>query len=166
LGSNFSGHVFLLEIYTLITEPAIVVRCDGRQVLLELQRGSVCAGCELNQGCGTGALGRLLGHRSKPLVIETEHELKPGDRLVLGLPESALVKASLIVYGLPLLGMVGAGLLATLSAAPEALVALIASAGFILGFKFSTFIGNRLEHDLLTPYIVDIQLNSGPPAES
>ena len=96
----------------MITESAIVTHRNGSRVELKLQRASACGGCELNQGCGTGALGRLLGHRSKPVVIETDRELEPGDQLVLGLSETALVKASLTIYGLPLLGMVIAGLLA------------------------------------------------------
>jgi sigma-E factor negative regulatory protein RseC len=90
----------------MITESAVVTRRDGKLVELELQRNSTCGQCELSKGCGTGALGRLLGHRSKPILIETDHDLKPGDRLQLGLSESALVKASLTIYGLPLLGMV------------------------------------------------------------
>jgi len=150
----------------MITEQAIVTRCNGKQVELELQRGSACAECELSQGCGTGALGRLLGKRSEPLVIETDHVLQPGDRLQLGLSESALVKASLIVYGLPLLGMIVAGLLAALAVVSEALIALAAIVGFIVGFKFAVYISRTLEHDRLTPYIVEIRVNPGPEFES
>lgn len=146
----------------MITEQAIVTRCNGKQVELELQRGSACAQCELSQGCGTGALGRLLGKRSKSLVIETEHDLKPGDRLQLGLSESALVKASLTIYGLPLLGMVAAGLLASLAAESEVLVTLAAGVGFIAGFKFAAYCSQVLEHDRLTPYIVKIEVNPEP----
>ena len=145
----------------MITEQAIVTRCNGKQVELELQRGSACAGCELSQGCGTGALGRLLGKRSKPLVIETEHDLKPGDRLQLGLSETALVKASLIVYGLPLLGMIVAGLLASFTIVSEALIALAAVVGFIVGFKLAVYLSYTLEHDQLTPYIIEIRVNPG-----
>ena len=143
----------------MITETAIVTRRDGRLVELELQRTSTCGHCELNKGCGTGALGRLLGHRSKPILIETDHQLEPGDRLELGLSESALVRASLTIYGLPLLGMVGAGLLAALAAAPEAVVALAAFAGFFAGYKFAGFITNALDAGQLEPYIVDITVN-------
>jgi sigma-E factor negative regulatory protein RseC len=150
----------------MITEQAIVTRCHGKRVELELQRGSACAQCELSQGCGTGALGRLLGKRSKPLVIETDHDLKPGDKLQLGLSESALVKASLIVYGLPLLGMLVAGLLASFTAVSETLIALAAAAGFIVGFKFAVYLSHTLEHDRLTPYIVEIRVNPGPELES
>ena len=143
----------------MITESAVVTRREGRQVELRLERGSVCAGCELNRGCGTGALGRLLGHRSRPIVIETDRDLRPGDSLRLGVAESALVKASLMVYGFPLAGMIIGGLLAVLVNLPEFIVALFALAGFATGYKFSTSLASRLEDDLLKPYIVDIQLN-------
>jgi len=146
----------------MITEQAIVTRCNGKQVELELQRGSACAGCELSQGCGIGALGRLLGKRSKPLVIETDRDLKPGDRLQLGLSESALVKASLTIYGLPLLGMIAAGLLASFAAVSETLVTLAAGVGFIGGFKLAVYLSRLLEHDRLTPYIVKIEVNPEP----
>lgn len=150
----------------MITEQAIVTRREGNRVELELQRGSACGQCELNQGCGTGALGRLLGKRSKPLVIETDRELRPGDRLQLGLSESALVRASLTVYGLPLLGMVTAGLIASYVTVSEALVALAAGIGFVAGLKIASHITRVLEHDRLTPYIVDIQVNPGPQSGS
>ena len=143
----------------MITETAIVTRRDGRLVELELQRTSTCGQCELNKGCGTGALGRLLGRRSKPILIETDHQLEPGDQLQLGLSESALVRASLTIYGLPLLGMVCAGLLATLAAAPEVVVALAAFAGFFAGYKIAGFVTNALDVERLEPYIVDITVN-------
>ncbi len=150
----------------MITESAIVTRCDGKQVELELQRGSVCGQCELSQGCGTGALGRLLGRRSKPILIETDQDVKPGDMLTLGLSEAALVKASLAIYGLPLLGMIFAGSMAALATASEGLVALAAAAGFFTGFKFAAFLTKTLEYEQLSPYIVDIKVNPEPRLRS
>lgn len=150
----------------MITESAVVTRRDGKLVELELQRNSTCGQCELSKGCGTGALGRLLGHRSKPILIETDHDLKPGDRLQLGLSESALVKASLTIYGLPLLGMVCAGLLATLVTSSDALVSGIAFAGFYAGFKIANYVTRALEVEKFAPYIIDIHVNPGPHKRS
>ena len=150
----------------MITESAIVTRRDGRLVELELQRNSTCSRCELSKGCGTGALGRLLGHRRKPILIETDHLLEAGDELVLGLSESALVKASLTIYGLPLLGMVCAGMLAALAALPEILVALAAVAGFYVGYRIAGNLSHRLEAGQLEPYIVDIIVNAEPRSRS
>ncbi len=150
----------------MVTESAVVTRRDGKLVELELQRNSTCGQCELSKGCGTGALGRLLGRRSKPIVIETDHDLKPGDSLQLGLSESVLVKASLTIYGLPLLGMMCAGLLATLVTSSEALVAGIALAGFYAGFKIANYVTSALEVEKFAPYIIDIHVNPEPHSRS
>lgn len=143
----------------MITEQAIVTGRDGNRVEIELQRASACGGCELSQGCGTGALGRLLGRRSKPLVIETRQDLKPGDRLELALSEAALVKVSLLAYGLPLLCMIAAALCAAALGAADHWVALLAAAGFYLGFKIAAHRSSLLEQDALIPYIVRIDVN-------
>jgi len=143
----------------MLTESALVTRRDGDRVELELQRSSACDHCELNQGCGTGALSRLLGRRSRPLVIQTDRDCKPGDRVLLELPESALVRASLLLYGLPLLGLVLGGLLAALLAVPEWLVVVIALLGLFFGFKLATRTTQRLEQGGQAPYIRVIQVN-------
>lgn len=150
----------------MLTEAAIVTRRDGRRIELELQRGSACGNCELSQGCGTGALSRLLGRRSRALFIETEQQLEPGDEVQLVLSESALVKASLTLYGLPLLGMVLAGLLAASVVATEWLVVVAAVTGFYGGYRVAAFLTNRLEDGQLTPYIVNLEVNPGPDAGS
>jgi sigma-E factor negative regulatory protein RseC len=150
----------------MLTESAIVTRRDGGRVELELQRGSACGSCELSQGCGTGALGRLLGRRSKPLFIETEQKLEPGDQVLLTLSESALVRASLTLYGLPLLGMVFAGMLATMVSVAEWLIVIAAAAGFYAGYRTAAYLTNRLEDGQLTPHIMDIQVNPETDAVS
>ena len=95
----------------MLSETAIVKRRLDDRVEVELLRESACAGCDLSQGCGTGALGRLLGKRKRPLLVSSERDLRPGDRVVLSLPEAALARISLLVYGLPILGLViGAGM--------------------------------------------------------
>ena len=150
----------------MITERAKVTASSDGRVELSLQRASACGGCEVSQACGTGAVGRLLGKRTRPLVIETDQELKPGDEVLIGLSEAALVKASLIVYGLPLLGLVGGGLLAALAGLGEGWIALASVAGFAGGFKIGAALGRGLEGSPLTPHIVEIRLNPGNVSRS
>ena len=146
----------------MITEQAVVTACENGQVEVRLQRASACGHCELSKGCGTGAIGRLLGNRSRPFRVETDRDLKPGDEVLLGVSEAALVRASLLVYGLPLIAMITTGLLAALAGLAEPWVALICVAGFFTGFRYASRLARRLEDDLLTPYIVDIRVNPGP----
>ena len=144
----------------MITEQAVVTRREGEQIEVRLLRESACGDCELSQGCGTGALGRLLGNRSRPLRLECSQPLQPGDRLELGLSEAALVRASLTIYGVPLLGMLLAGLTAALGGLGEVAVALSSIAGLFAGVKFALWKSRRLERGRLTPYIIDIKMHS------
>ena len=154
----------------MLTEIALVKSRDGKRVELELQRGGACDQCELNKGCGTGALSRLIGRRPRPLVIESEQDCEPGDQVVLELPESALVKASLLLYGLPLLGLLLGGLLAALLAelltTPEWLVTVIALLGLFVGFKIAARFTQRLEQAGQAPYIRAMRVNPGPDSGS
>ena len=145
----------------MITEPAIVRRAVGPRVELELQRDSSCGGCELRDGCGVGALGRLLGRRRKSLLVDTDRSLRPGDRVLLGMPEAALVRLSLLVYGLPLAGLLGGALLPALlwPAAPDALAVACGAAGFAVGAKLVAWRSAWLPRGQLLPKIVDIEVN-------
>ena len=148
----------------MLTETARVIQRRGNRVELELLRASACGQCELRQGCGTGSLARLLRRRARPLVIETDRECQPGDEVRLALPESALVSASLALYGLPLLGLVLGGLLASLVFRQEWLIGLIACAGFVGGMSAASVRARRLEENGQTPYITSVKANSsGPP---
>ncbi len=150
----------------MITEQAVVTRRVGNRVEVELERGSACGSCELSQGCGTGAIGRLLGRRSKPLLLENENRLQPGDRIKLGLQEAALVKLSLLAYGVPLLSMLLAGLLAAAAALPEGWIAAVSIFGFAAGFKIAAKMSQALEASMLTPYIIEIEVNPAVDAGS
>ncbi len=64
-----------------------------------------CQRCREGRGCGGGLLGRLLGDRLHRIQAATAgHDVTAGDRVELGLPESALLKGAMQVYALPLAG--------------------------------------------------------------
>jgi len=122
----------------MIEEQAIVTQIRGNRAEIQMQRQSACSHCELNRGCGTGAIGRMLGHRSKPLTIETSLSLKPGDRVLLGMPDGSFLKASLLIYGLPLFAMICFAMLGQLLFnGSEGLVLACALLGFFAGLLFS-----------------------------
>lgn len=151
----------------MITEKAIVTRCDGRRIELELLRESACGGCELNRGCGTGALGRLLGQRRKPIAVESDRALRPGDRVTLGLSERALVTASLLVYGLPLGAMLLAGLLAqALLPQLEWAIALASLGGLGFGLYCARRGAAAVDRDGMSAQIIAVELNPQTLAES
>ncbi len=141
----------------MIKEQAIVTGLDGDLARVQMQRQSTCSHCELSSGCGTGAIGRLLGHHSKPLSIRNNHNLKPGDRILLGIPDRAFLTASLLIYGLPLGGLIGTGLLADWAFdKSEVLVFGFAVAGFIAGLIISDIIASYRFSQQFNPVILEI----------
>jgi len=92
----------------MIEQQARVVAVAGGGILLETRRKSSCERCAARSGCGHGLLDAAGGGRS--VYFELALDAAPpgvavGDELVLGLPEDAVLAASLRVYLLPLLGM-------------------------------------------------------------
>ncbi len=95
----------------MIEETAVVSAVENGYAWVETQRKSACAACNLNKGCGTSVLAKVLGGKRSRLRVLNRHALKPGDVVVIGLEETALVRGSLALYAFPLLAMfIGAGL--------------------------------------------------------
>lgn len=94
----------------MIEESGTVVATAGEDAWVETSRGSSCGSCSA-KGCGTGALSEVLGRRTQQLRVKNPIGAARGDRVVLGIDESALLRGSLAVYLVPLLALLGGGLL-------------------------------------------------------
>lgn len=86
--------------------------------------------------CGTAAMGKLYGNRVSRVRAVDGIGVRPGDSVVVGLGEGALLRASLLVYLLPLAGLLAGAFSGRLlfPAAGEGVVILSGILGFILGF--------------------------------
>ncbi len=145
----------------MIEEQAIVVGILGKNVEIRMERQSTCSHCELSPGCGTGAVGRLLGHRSKPLIIENTLKLKSGDHILLGIPNRSFLRASLLIYGMPVgLLVITALMVQMLSGGSEILVPIGACAGFLGGLFLSARLAGMGHAGQFNPRI--LQVNSEP----
>ena len=95
----------------MIEEQALVVGIEHDQALLEIVRSQPCGICGQTRGCGVSLWGRLLGHRNTAFRADNTIDASPGDCVVVGIDEQALLTGSLLVYGVPLLAVLaGAGL--------------------------------------------------------
>lgn len=139
----------------MIEEQATVVNNEGKYVWVNTQRQSSCGHCSVKNACGTQVLSKVLGNKiayvrclnsieqSANKEAEYYTPLKEGDRVVIGLEESALLGGSFLMYLLPLIIMIVFGAIAVYIAKlwwPEGtdLFAVIASfSGLFLGLYFS-----------------------------
>jgi sigma-E factor negative regulatory protein RseC len=118
----------------MIEEEATVVAVRGHEALVQTERRSTCSGCSARSGCGTGLLSRLIGRRFAEMSVPNELDLKVGDRVVLGLSETGLVKGAVAMYGLPLIGMLAGAVLAQPMASSAELVVVTGGAlGLLAG---------------------------------
>ncbi|MDO8697495.1 MAG: transcriptional regulator [Pseudomonadales bacterium RIFCSPLOWO2_12_59_9] len=90
----------------MIEEPGRVVGLEEGAVWVETLRKSTCSSCSANAGCGQGLLDKLaISSRRGTVRVLTDLQLRVGDNVIIGLREDALLRSSLLVYLLPLLGL-------------------------------------------------------------
>ncbi|GHD40024.1 positive regulator of sigma(E), RseC/MucC [Marinobacter persicus] len=90
----------------MITETGKVVAIDGGYAWVQTIRTSACQSCSARSGCGQRALASVTGGRANRVRVSNSAGARVGDDVVLGIDEQALLRASLWVYGVPLLALV------------------------------------------------------------
>ena len=109
----------------MIEEQATVIKCEDQYVWVQTQRQSTCGHCSVKNGCGTQLLSKVLGNKiARVRCLNTRNSnsgddsflLKSGDKVVIGLQESALLNGSLLIYFLPLVIMILLGGLSVFAA--------------------------------------------------
>jgi len=89
----------------VIEQTGLVVSVQDEMAEVEGGRSSACGGCGVDGSCGTSLVARLFGRKRTLLRARNPIGAAPGDRVVVGLPEAALLELSCVTYLVPLLGM-------------------------------------------------------------
>jgi sigma-E factor negative regulatory protein RseC len=88
----------------IVTETAEVVAVEDEYAWVETRRKAVCDACAVQKGCGSGIISRMFSKRARVRVPNTLGA-RVGEQVVIGIEDSALVRASLAVYLMPLVWM-------------------------------------------------------------
>ncbi len=137
----------------MIEETGRLVSCDGAYAWVETQRKSACGSCPVNKGCGTNALSKMYGDKFSRVKALNRIEAKVGEIVVLGLAEEALVRGSMMMYGVPLLGLIVGGVVGAALAEALALTnvdvlsALLGIVGLVVGFYIVSLFNRRVAKD-------------------
>lgn len=89
----------------MIEEQAQVVEIRGSQLVLQAQTQSACGSCAASKGCGTSVLSKVIGRKFTRFQAENNIDAEVGDTVVVGISEDALLKGSVVMYVIPILGM-------------------------------------------------------------
>jgi len=127
----------------MLRETGRVVAVESDAVWVETIPSSLCGRCGARAGCGQGVVSRATGVRGLVRALESvdvaASECQLNDEVEIELPESAILKGSAWVYGMPLV----LGLLLSLSLEGAGELATVAGFGAGLG---AGFMGVRLMH--------------------
>jgi len=101
--------------------------------VVEVAASIRCARCAAGKGCGAGILGGDDKLRRVEALIAIDLDVGEGDQVAIELAPNNLLRASSIVYGLPLLGAVAGASGAWLSGMGDLGAAIAALAGVGVG---------------------------------
>lgn len=130
----------------MITENGKVVAIDGDRAWVQTIRNSACQSCAARHGCGQRALAGATGGRANQVLVANELEARVGDEVTLAIDEAALLRASLLVYAVPLLLMVAGAVLGHGAGGQDLMAIIGALSGLMGGFTLVRWLQRRSIH--------------------
>ena len=128
----------------MIHETGTVVSVKGREAWVQTIRESACQSCSARHGCGQKTLAQLTGGQARQIRVANTLNAQPGDQVTVAIHESALLRASLLVYALPLVLMVLATIMAAgLLPGRDGPAVVAALAGLVGGLLISGWYSRR-----------------------
>ena len=89
----------------MIEEQAQVIEMSGDQLVLQAQTKSSCGSCAASKGCGTSVLAKVVGRKFTRFHADNSVDAEVGDTVIVGISEDALLRGSLVMYIIPIMGM-------------------------------------------------------------
>ena len=139
---------------TMVEGLARVVGSDAGRLWLEPEQTTGCGHCASAAACGmkNGHERRLAARR---FSVADDGSLAVGDRVVIGIAEFTLLRASAIAYALPLVGMIGGALVAHAFGGSDAWAAGATALGLGCGLLLARSRASRLRaRGELTPRLL------------
>lgn len=133
----------------MIEEQVVVTSTTPDGAWVEGVQQSACGSCSAKAGCGQHTMSQLGKKVTLWLPFDsaserglTEGHLKVGQQVVVGLPEGAILRSTLVLYGMPLLALVfgailGQGLWGELGSIVSSILFMV------LGFKLAGRLSER-----------------------
>jgi sigma-E factor negative regulatory protein RseC len=113
----------------MLEEPAIVVKTDEHKVWITGSQQGACGGCAQKTVCTGGNLAEAMPAK-RLIAVDSDLALKVGDSVIVKIEEAMVLRASFMMYVLPLVAMLVASGLADWLFTGKIAFAEFAIAGF------------------------------------
>ena len=128
----------------MIEEQVVITSIDQGGAWVEGMQQSACGSCSAKAGCGQHAMSQL-GRKVSlwlPLADLPEHAstlpFSIGQQVVVGLPEGAILRSTVVLYGVPLIALV-LGAIMGHTAGGELGSILLSVLFMLMGFKIAQY---------------------------
>jgi sigma-E factor negative regulatory protein RseC len=117
---------------------AIVINVRGSEALVEARGEGGCGHCSREGGCGSSKLTQLFCSKPRQFKVQNEANAVVGDEVQIILQDGVLIRSSILIYVLPLVLLLGGGMLGSLlsidAASRDGFAAIGSIFGLIVGF--------------------------------
>ncbi|MFC0444715.1 SoxR reducing system RseC family protein [Pseudidiomarina halophila] len=121
----------------MIREVAIIKTVEQDTLLVTTELKSGCSGCAQQSNCGAGIISKAFSDRRAEFRVAKPAGMNftAGEQIELLLPEQMLTRASLLIYGVPLMALLITAIVAQLLfGISEGRAILLSLAGFAASF--------------------------------
>ncbi len=130
---------------TMVEGIAQVVAVEGNLAWLLPEQTTSCGGCASASACGSKGIGTTANRLElRRFQLVNDAGLRVGERVVVGIRENALLRASMTAYAIPLATLLIAGAAAQWAAGSDLITMMAMVAGLALGLVFMRIGAGRL----------------------
>jgi len=89
----------------MIEERATITAIQGNEIEVTTAVKSGCSHCHQVDTCANGQVAKALPQKSLKIILVTEVNVNQGDDVIIGIPETSLLRSAWQVYMWPLFGL-------------------------------------------------------------
>ena len=117
----------------MIEETGKVLSVEEGFADVETIRTSSCTSCRARHGCGHHAIAQVSSANRMRIRAIDPISVEVGQNVVVGIPEDTLLQASVWMYFIPLLGLIGGAVLPSLLGGESGIAAVFSIIGLTAG---------------------------------
>lgn len=91
----------------MIEQRGQIVAFRGSMAVVSAQRQSGCSNCSKQHGsCGNSMILQLFGAKQDEFLVQNPIQAHLGDQVIIGITEQSFLRATILLYGIPLLTLI------------------------------------------------------------